>query len=101
MWEKCKLGLIVGLLFCSVAASEFPELVKLIDNPTNDFVVSIASGELKPSAEAAGRIDVDASWHGFQQEESLGHRPEAALVWHLRDLIPSIESPHLVTIIQT
>ena len=37
MCTKLTLATVVGLLFCSLATMELPELVNLVDNTSNDF----------------------------------------------------------------
>jgi hypothetical protein len=50
---RCQLSLavLVGLLFCSLASIEVPELVKLTDDTSNDFTVMV-------SRPAATSVDV-------------------------------------------
>jgi hypothetical protein len=37
------LALVVSVLFCGLTSSEIPELTRLIDDPSNDFTLVVAS----------------------------------------------------------
>jgi hypothetical protein len=37
MRTKLTLATVIGLLFCTLATMELPELIKLVDNTSNDF----------------------------------------------------------------
>jgi len=46
MRTKLILGLIVGILFCSLVSLEIPELAKLSDDTSNDFAILTSSSTL-------------------------------------------------------
>lgn len=42
-------GAVIGLLLCTVALQEFPELIHLADDTTNNFTFSVPSSETATS----------------------------------------------------
>ena len=57
------------LLLCGIVAAEFPELLSLTDNATNDFTVRNANGLVLPAVADAGRgvrvADADSNSPAF------------------------------------
>ena len=55
---KLTLSIVLGLLFCALVVTEFPELINLIDNTSNDFslvvfakdAVTVVEIEMLPQA---------------------------------------------------
>ena len=52
MGHKLIVSAVIGLVLCTVALQEFPELIHLADDTTNNFTLSIPSSETATSPES-------------------------------------------------
>lgn len=66
------LGVIVSLLFCALGSLEIPELVKLVDDCSNDFTILHSPQEINPPVVAKQAASVDSP-----QMHAPGWIPEA------------------------
>jgi hypothetical protein len=95
---RCQLSLavLVGLLFCSLASIEVPELVKLTDDTSNDFTMTF-SQESATSVEAEQQPSVCAiaAQENAVYESSFVRRPFHGAAHRSRDVL------HLCCVQQT
>jgi hypothetical protein len=61
MRARLSLAMVAGLLLCALAATEFPELLNLVDNTSNDYSL-IVVGRSGSSPAAVPRATVRATW---------------------------------------
>ncbi len=78
------LALIVCMLFCGLTSSEIPELTRLIDDPSNDFTLVVAT---KTPAAASTSVVANPSVGTCvgavqQNDDRLGHRASYTSVLH-------------------
>lgn len=45
--NKLTLGIVVGLLLCTLVLTEFPELINLVDNSSNDFSLVVFAKDVR------------------------------------------------------
>ncbi len=74
MRTKLTLATVVGLLLCSLATIELPELVNLIDNTSNDYSLVL----LTRDAPTVIKVQVGMLSQGSTDLTDVQHRPAAA-----------------------
>ncbi len=74
MRTKLTLATVVGLLLCSLATIELPELVNLIDNTSNDYSLVL----LTRDAPTVIKVRVGMLSQGSTDLRDVQHRPAAA-----------------------
>jgi hypothetical protein len=89
MGRKLTITAVVGLLLCTVTLLEFPELINLVDDTTNNFAFLTLPGEIaispadriepeEPESAITGNCEPSM---GLQMPEPGSHSPDSLLQW--------------------
>ena len=72
MRTKLNLAIVVALLFCGLTALEFPELLTLTDNTSNDVALVFSSQTASPDANSAKPTPAPANVRLPSSKELVG-----------------------------
>jgi len=79
MRSKWFLILVIGVLMCAIATREFPELLQLVDQTSNDFTLLNASNEGKTISFAKQKSDQFDLTNAARHEEQISPKPTVRL----------------------
>jgi hypothetical protein len=88
MRSQLSLTVFVGLLFCSLASIEIPELINLSDDTSNDFTVMFLHGSDSPvQADQRRSVRGIAAGKNAEHEYSFVRRPFYGAAHRSRDVL--------------